>query len=252
MRINKINKLSKFKNIKLLKKAKIIPCVFIMSSTFSACSVPPEGYVDDIIPNSMSFSDILLSVSDKTNFDECLEMTDYRNTIEKYKIARMNKDLNKVSESLNTLGKSILKASIGDTLINNKIINSFGDLIDVEIDYSDIKNYAGKIEDYYFIKISYYDSKEKNVPGNIRMSNDIIKKKYIIKYETFDLAYNIKTCQDKNINSLEFADDIYKSYERYIFTTGDLTLDRSEFPEYNYDGVIINYYDEDKTNTLKK
>ena len=153
MKFNKINKLSKFKNTKLLKKAEIISCIFIMSSTFSACSVPPEGYVDNIIPNNMSFSDILLSVSDKTNFDECLEMTDYKNTIEKYKIARKNRNLNDIAEQLNILGKDILKASIGDTLINNKTINSFGDLIDVKIDYSDIKNYAGKVEDYYFINI---------------------------------------------------------------------------------------------------
>ena len=65
-----------------------------------------------------------------------------------------------------------------------------------------------------------------------------MKKKYLIKYETFDICYNIKTCEDNKITSLKLADDIFKSYERFILTTGDLTLDKSEFNNYNYDGVL--------------
>ena len=250
MKINKINKLSKFKNTKLLKNIKIGSCVIFIASNLSACI--PEGYVNDCISDDMSFSEILYSISDKTNFDEYLEATDYKKNIDEYKIARQNKDLNQVSKSLNSLGNDILKASTGDTLINNGLIKTFNDLIDVKIDYTDVYDRWGKLHDCYFIEVSYIDSKKKIVPGNIELSNDIMKKKYLIKYETFDICYNIKTCEDNKITSLKLADDIFKSYERFILTTGDLTLDKSEFNNYNYDGVIVNFYDDNKINMLKK
>ena len=252
MKINYLNKKSKFRNTKLFKGLVIGNCALIMASSLSGCSKYNDKQISEIISNEMSFEEILNSVSDKTNLDEILASTNYIDLLNNYTIARQNKDLKKVCEILDELGSLLLKSSICNTLLSNEEIYSSDDLISVDLEYVEDKNAFNGEYTKVFANVSYYEPNSKVVSGNIKIPKDIINKTYLLSGEIFDLAYNINDCREKNINSLEYTDKIFLSYERYLLTTGKLDNDEDDYVMYKYDGIMSNDYDEEKVKTIKK
>lgn len=252
MKINYLNKKSKFRNTKLFKGLVIGSCALTIASSLSGCSKYNDKQISEIISNEMSFEEILNSVSDKTNLDKILASTNYIDLLNDYTIARQNKDLKKVCEILDELGSLLLKSSICNTLLSNEDIYSSDDLISVDLEYVEDKNAFNGEYTKVFANISYYEPNSKVVSGNIKIPKDIINKTYLLSGEIFDLAYNINDCRKKNINSLEYTDKIFLSYERYLLTTGKLDNDEDEYVMYKYDGIMSNHYDEEKVKTIKK
>ena len=252
MKINYLNKKSKFRNTKLFKGLVIGSCALTIASSLSGCSKYNDKQISEIISNEMSFEEILNSVSDKTNLDEILASTNYIDLLNNYTIARQNNDLKKVCEILDELGNLLLKSSICNTLLSNEEIYSSDDLISVDLEYVEDKNAFNGEYTKVFANISYYEPNSKVVSGNIKIPKDIINKTYLLSGEIFDLAYNINDCRKKNINSLEYTDKIFLSYERYLLTTGKLDNDEDDYVKYKYDGIMSNHYDEEKVKTIKK
>lgn len=255
MKINKINEKQKFRNTKLFKGLVIGSCALTMASSLGGCS-SKEKDVNNLITDEMSFETLLDSVSDKTNMDEILNEMNYKELLNEYIIARQNKDLDHVCDALYELGKIILKASISDTLINNNSIESYQNLIDVDTEFNanEVNTPIGRhyINYYAYIYVTYTNGNTKTVSGNIEVENDIITKKYEAVGEIFDLIYNMNDCKEKNVDNLDYADKIFKSYEKYLFTTGNIDIDSKNFNYYDYDGYIKNTYDNEKAKVLKK
>lgn len=239
MTIKNINNISKFRNTKLFKGITVGTCILTILS-FAGCTSEKE--VSNLITNDMSFEYVLDTVKDKTNLDEILEQTNYKELLLNYIEARQNKDLEKVNIILSEFGESLLKSSVCESLIKNGTINSYNDIVNFNFEITELKNEFGVREkDQAFVEIEYYDNDSKVVTGNINIENDIKKKRYELKDELFDLAYDTDKCRNNNIESLEDADNIYKSFETFIFTTGKVNNDE-----------ITNSYDEEKVKVLKK
>ena len=245
MTIKNINKKSKFRNTKLFKGLVIGGCTLTIIATLTGCGKDNE--IDKLIKNDVSFQELLDSVSNKTNIDEALANTNYTELLNEYMTARQNKDLNKCCEILAEIGNNILKSSICDTFINENIINNFNDLKDISFEFIDIKDeFDNKVGTKAIITITYSISNEKIVSGNINVNNDYVVKKYLAKDELYNLLSDINKCKEKNIDNLQDIDKIFESYERYLFTTGNISNERE------YDGKISNKYDDEKIKVLKK
>lgn len=242
--IKKINKKSKFKNTKLYKGLVIGSSIIVMGTSLVSCS-PNEEVVKGMISSDMSFEDTLDLVSDKTNIDEILNDKNYIELLNNYKNARKGKDIDEISNSLKTLGNSIVNASIADTLINDGLIESYNDLVDINIEYSPVINEFGvKEKDQYIANVTYTNG-NKIANGNIEVANDYTNKKYLLEGKLFDLVYNLNNLDSNNIN-LDYTDEIFKSLEMYLFTTGKINENH-----YKYDGTITNKYDLEKVKTLR-
>ena len=243
--IKNINKKNKFKNTKLYKSIVIGSSIIVMGTSLVSCS-PNEAIVKGMVPNDMSFEESLDLVSDKTNIDEILNEENYKELLDKYKSARKGKDINEISNSLKDLGNTIINASIADTLIDNETITSYNDIVDINIEYSPVINEFGvKEKDQYIADVTYING-SKIANGNIEVENDYANKKYVLEGKLFDLVYNLNNLDSNNIN-LDYTDEIFKSLELYLFTTGKINESH-----YKYDGIITNKYDLEKVKTLKK
>ena len=242
--IKKINKKSKFKNTKLYKGLVIGSSIIVMGTSLVSCC-PNEEVVKGMISSDMSFEDTLDLVSNKTNIDEILNEQNYIELLNNYKNSRKEKDINKITNALNVLGNSIVNASIADTLINDGLIESYNDLVDINIEYSPVINEFGvKEKDQYIANVTYTNGN--NIAnGNIEVENDYTNKKYLLEGKLFDLVYSLNNMDSENIN-LEYTDEIFKSLEMYLFTTGKISDNH-----YKYDGTITNKYDLEKVKTLK-
>ena len=242
--IKKINKKSKFKNTKLYKGLVIGSSIIVMGTSLVSCS-PNEEIVKGMISSDMSFEDTLDLVSNKTNIDEILNEQNYIELLNNYKNSRKEKDINKITNALNVLGNSIVNASIADTLINDGLIESYNDLVDINIEYSPVINEFGvKEKDQYIANVTYTNGN--NIAnGNIEVENDYTNKKYLLEGKLFDLVYSLNNMDSENIN-LDYTDEIFKSLEMYLFTTGKINENH-----YKYDGTITNKYDLEKVKTLR-
>ena len=242
--IKKINKKSKFKNTKLYKGLVIGSSIIVMGTSLVSCC-PNEEVVKGMISSDMSFEDTLDLVSNKTNIDEILNEQNYIELLNNYKNSRKEKDINKITNALNVLGNSIVNASIADTLINDGLIESYNDLVDINIEYSPVINEFGvKEKDQYIANVTYTNGN--NIAnGNIEVENDYTNKKYLLEGKLFDLVYSLNNMDSENIN-LDYTDEIFKSLEMYLFTTGKINENH-----YKYDGTITNKYDLEKVKTLR-
>ena len=242
--IKKINKKNKFKNTKLYRGLVIGSSIIVMGTSLVSCS-PNEEVVKGMISSDMSFEESLDLVSDKTNIDEILNDKNYIELLNNYKNSRKEKDINKITNALNVLGNSIVNASIADTLINDGLIESYNDLVDINIEYSPVINEFGvKEKDQYLANVTYING-NKTANGNIEVANDYTNRKYLLEGKLFDLVYSLNNMDSENIN-LEYTDEIFKSLEMYLFTTGKINENH-----YKYDGTITNKYDLEKVKTLR-
>ena len=108
-----------------------------------------------------------------------------------------------------------------------------------------INEFGVKEKDQYIADVTYING-SKIANGNIEVENDYANKKYVLEGKLFDLVYDLNNLDSYNIN-LDYTDEVFKSLELYLFTTGKINENH-----YKYDGIIANKYDLEKVKTLKK
>lgn len=206
----------------------------------SGCSIT-DADVDQLITTSTSFDDVLDSVSELTTVDENLEYYNYESILEEYIKNRKAEDLTATSDSLRDLGYLILKSSICDSLgLDQGSVKSLS--LDVE------ETFLGRPPIYVTTStctVDYYVKNEKTVNGNIDISNtELCSETFNITAEGESLCSNIKDAEEHNLQTLEDADEVFQSYERFLTTSGEIVNQIFERD--------INYtYDEEKIKTLK-
>lgn len=206
----------------------------------SGCSIT-DADVDQLITTSTSFDDVLDSVSELTTVDENLEYYNYASILEEYTKNRKAEDLTATSDSLRDLGYLILKSSICDSLGLNP---------------GSVKSLSLDVEETFLVRppiyvttstctVDYYVKTEKTVNGNIDISKtELCSETFNITAEGESLCSNIKDAEEHNLQTLEDADEVFQSYERFLTTSGEIVNQIFERD--------INYtYDEEKIKTLK-
>lgn len=189
-----------------------------------------EGKINDSITTDTSFNEVLASVADDTQLDENLDQLGYETDLAKYAEARSQGNIEKCNSALADLGKKLIEASV---------CNHLG--INLE-DVVDFKYYA--IENMNYTPnciIKYYKTTTGKATGDIDINrNELVEEKYYLGEEAADLAFNAYHSLMGHQDTEKDVDDIYKSYQRYLLTTGENVDDDTIFFRYD-DNKIENF-----------
>lgn len=190
-----------------------------------------EGQINDSLTIDTSFNEVLDSVADENQLDENLAQLGYETDLDKYSDARSKGDIEKCNSALADLGKKLIEASVCDHLG-----------IDLE-DVVDFKYYA--IENMNYTPnciIKYYKTTTGKAIGDIDINRrELVEEKYYLGEEAADLAFNAYHSLMGHQDTEKDVDDIYKSYQRYLLTTGENVEDDTIF--FRYDDDKINKFE---------
>ena len=198
------------------------------------------------LDNNISFEDALEDISSSSKIDDIIlsdninKFNTYNNqlslseSLNIYKDARINENMDKLNNSLERLGLLVLKSSVADAL--NLKLDSIRELKIIE------PNNVFAVPSV-FVK---FDREVSNlVAGNI-IDKDIIEeaKTYILKGEANDIVSIISDAQTNSYKTEVAVDNAYTKIIKFLYAKGNIKerIILNDNIEFSYDQKLIKKY----------